>query len=303
MRDRARNGAWKTALERLGGALRLDLGGDHRDAVVLAGSGRSGTTWLADMICHSGGYRLIFEPFERRQYLRPGDDREEFLDPAQDILSGKVRSLWSDRFRGGLVFRRRLVKDIRANLMLGWIKAAFPETPVILLLRHPCAVAASRMRLGWRDNLEETMRQKDLVEDFLAPFEAEIRAAKTPFERHVFLWCIDNYVPLMQLAPDDAHLVFYEDLREDPADELRRISAFLARDLDGRALRGLDRPSSLSFDGEVAPPDAWRETLDREQIERATEILALFGLDVIYGESPRPDSEAARALMEHTRAR
>jgi hypothetical protein len=43
--------------------------------------------------------------------------------------------------------------------------------PIILLLRHPCAVVASRLALGWKDNLFETMEQEDLVEDFLLPME------------------------------------------------------------------------------------------------------------------------------------
>ncbi len=299
------------ALERIGGALCRDFGGDHRDAALLAGSGRSGTTWLADLISRGGGYRLVFEPFHPRraaireyfntkQYLRADDEREEFLAPARAIFSGKDRSLWTDRFRGNLLVRRRLVKDIRANLMLGWVKANFPEMPVILLLRHPCAVALSRLRLGWRDNLDETIGQRDFVGDFLSPFEAEMRAAKTPFERHVFLWCIDNYVPLMQLGPDDIHLVFYEHLRAHPEAELRRLLASLGRDLDERVLRAVNRPSSLSRNRTVPPPDDWLASLSREQAARAAEILGLFGLDGVYGESLMPDAEAAHALMQQT---
>ena len=71
------------------GALHADLGrGDHKSSVFLAGSGRSGTTWVSAVINHQGAYRLVFEPFHpgkvrmmrgfrRRQYLRPGDRREE----------------------------------------------------------------------------------------------------------------------------------------------------------------------------------------------------------------------------------
>lgn len=307
-----RDGSIFGALERIGGALCRDFGGDHRDAALLAGSGRSGTTWLADLISRGGGYRLVFEPFhpERRgirehfnskQYLRADDEREDLLAPARAIFSGKDRSLWTDRFRGRLLARRRrLVKDIRANLMLGWVKANFPEMPVILLLRHPCAVVLSRLRLGWRDNLDETMRQRDLLQDFLTPFEAEMGAARTPFERHVFLWCIDNYVPLMQLGPDDLHLVFHEHLRDHPEAELRRLLASLGQDLDARALRVVNRPSSLSRNGAVPPPGDWRGHLSREQIRRASEILNLFGLDAVYGEDPTPDAGAARALMQQT---
>src|SRR3712207_9472155 len=89
-------------LSRLFGTLHVDLG-DHRNSVFLAGSGRSGTTWVAEIINHRNGYRLVFEPFHpgrvgicgsfrRKQYLRPDDRREAYLGPARRILTGGVTS-------------------------------------------------------------------------------------------------------------------------------------------------------------------------------------------------------------------
>jgi hypothetical protein len=47
-------------LSRLLGGIYIDLGkGNHRDAVFLAGSGRSGTTWLSEVVNYKGGYRYI----------------------------------------------------------------------------------------------------------------------------------------------------------------------------------------------------------------------------------------------------
>jgi hypothetical protein len=217
--------------ELLSGTFFLDLGGDHRDTVLVAGSGRSGTTWLSTLINHDNEHRFIFEPFHpekvaacepfhRKQYLRPEDDRAIYLEAAEKILSGKLRSRWADRFNRKPVARRRLVKDIRTSLLLGWMRRHFSGMPIVFILRHPCAVADSRLRLGWRDSLEEVMSQKQLVEDHLAPFEAEILAAEDPFERSVFLWCIENYVPLRQPGAEKLHVVFYEHLVSDPEKEL-----------------------------------------------------------------------------------
>jgi hypothetical protein len=290
------------------GTLHVDLLGDHRDSVLLAGSGRSGTTWVAEVINHRNGYRLVFEPFHpgkvgicrtfrRKQYLRPSDRREEYLGPARRILTGGLRSPWTDRFNTKLVARRRLIKDIRANLLLGWMSENFPGMPIVLLLRHPCAVAASRLALGWRDNLPETMEQEELVEDFLLPMEAEIRDARDSFERHVFSWCIENYVPLRQFGPQEIHLAFYEDFLARPEDEVRRLFAFLGEDLDGRVYGALRRPSPLSRAGEEPSLDAWRRSVTGAQLERAVEILGLFGLDRVYCEGAMPDPSGAHALM------
>ena len=300
-----------TGVYRLLGALHVDLGrGDHRSSVFLAGSGRSGTTWVSAVINHRNDYRFVFEPFRpgrvrmmeafrRRQYLRPGDRREEYLGPARTALTGGIRSLWTDRFNDKLVARRRLIKDIRANLLLGWMRANFPGMPIILLLRHPCAVVTSRLALGWKDNLDETMAQEDLVEDFLLPMEAEIRAARDDFERHLFLWCIDNYVPLRQFARGEVHLVFYEDLLEDPEDGLRSLFGFLGEDLDGRVYGKLGRPSPLSRkDAPLPSLDGWRAHVGTRQLERTVEVLALFGQDRVYGEGPMPDPSGAYSLME-----
>ena len=301
-------------LSRLLGRFCVDLGRrDHRDAVFLAGSGRSGTTWLSEVINYEGRYRYVFEPFNparveafarfgSKQYLRPDDTREAFLEPARLALSGGLRDPWTDRFNTRLVARRRLIKDIRANLLLGWMRANFPGMPIVLLLRHPCAVVASRLALGWRDNLDETMAQEDLTKDHLLPMEAEIRAAGDDFERHLFLWCIDNYVPLRQFAPGEIHLAFYEDLLENPEDGLRDLSGFLGEALDDRAYRSLARPSPLSRRG--APPpsvDGWRAYVSARQLERAREILALFGLDRVYGAGPMPSPSGAYSLMKGNR--
>jgi hypothetical protein len=304
------NGA---TLSRLLGGLCVDLGkGNHRDSVFLAGSGRSGTTWLSEVIAHGGGYRYVFEPFnparvrafghfQSKQYLRPDDAREEFLHPARLALTGALKDPWTDRFNGVFLARRRLIKDIRANLLLGWMRANFPGMPIVLLLRHPCAVVTSRLALGWKDNLHETMEQDELVEDFLMPMEAEIQAARDDFERHLFLWCIDNYVPLRQFERGEIHLAFYENLLMNAEDELRSLFGFLGEDLDDRAYDKLGRPSPMSRkDAPVPSLDGWRPHVSAPRLERAGEILALFGLERVYGEGPMPEPSGAHELMEGT---
>jgi hypothetical protein len=288
---------------RLLGGLHVDLGRDHRNAVFLAGSGRSGTTWVSEMINYRNGYRFVFEPFHpgkvrvcknfrRKQYLRPDDRREEYLGPARKVLTGRLRSPWTDRFNKRFVARRRLIKDIRANLLLGWMRANFPGMPMILLLRHPCAVAASWIALGWKDNLSETMEQRELVEDFLLPVEAEIRAARDAFERHVFSWCIENYVPLRQFGPGEIQLSFYENFLAHPEGEIPRLFTFLGEDFDARVYRKARRPKD-----EKTSVETWRRSVTGSQLERTVEILALFGLDRVYNEGAMPDPSGARALM------
>ena len=297
--------------------LYVDLNHDYRNSIFLAGSGRSGTTWVSDIINYKNEYRYVFEPFHpekveicrhfsHKQYLRPEDRREEFLDPAQTILSGALRSRWADRFHSRFVSQRRLIKDIRANLMLGWIRANFPEMLMIFLLRHPCAVANSKIKLGWKPDINDLLSQKELVEDFLEPFEDEMRSAKTDFERHVFSWCVENYVPLAQLKRGEVYLAFYENLSENPKDEVGRLFAFMGKDFDESIFERMKKPSLLSREGSAVVSgerlaDNWRKHVTTAQLERTIEILRLFGLDAVYSEKTMPDTGGAFTLMGTSR--
>ena len=298
---------------RLLSGLYVDLNRDYRNSIFLAGSGRSGTTWVSDIINYNNEYRYVFEPFhpekvkicevfEHKQYLRPEDQREEFLRPARTILSGRLKSRWADRFHSRFLSGRRLIKDIRANLMLGWIHANFPEMPIVFLLRHPCAVANSKIKLGWKPDINELLSQRELVEDFLKPFEDEMRSAKTDFERHVLSWCVENYVPLAQLKRGEVHLAFYENLSENPRGEVGRLFAFLGKDFDEGVFERMKKPSLLSREGSAVLSggrlaDSWQKHVTAAQLERAVEILGLFRLNAVYSEKTMPDASSAFALM------
>ncbi len=295
------------------GSHMLDLDHDHKNSIFLAGSGRSGTTWVSDIINYKDEYRYVFEPFrpdkveickdfKRKQYLRPEDRREEFLRPARMILSGDFSSSWTDHLGDRIRSSRCLIKDIRANLILGWIHANFPQMPVIFLLRHPCAVAYSKTQLSWKSRLTDFLSQSDLVDDFLEPFAEVMRSASSDFERHIFTWCVENYVPLMQFGHREIHLTFYENMCMDPNEEVWRLFNFLGGNFDSSVLEKMDkpsllsRPSSANLSSEKLVAE-WRQHVTDAQLERAIEILGLFGLDRIYSEDVLPNTRGALAFM------
>lgn len=283
--------------------LHLDLG-DHRRAVFLAGSGRSGTTWAEDVINYRGDYRVMFEPFHPgkvslvadwnpRQYIRPQDRSPRFLTPARRILDGAIDNRWIDRFGRPLVSRRRLIKEIRAHLFLKWIKTRFPAVRIVLLLRHPCAVAQSRLEFGWISRLESLLIQPDLMQDHLAPFASAIAAARDPFERHILMWCIENYVPLRQFRPGEIHVVYYEDLCTKPEPTVRALLQFLGRSYAPSVLDRIGRASALAGEASAVrtgadPVTRWRRHVDPSRVQRAMDILDRFDLRRIYAEAPMP---------------
>jgi len=269
---------------RLRAAAYLDLRHDIRDTVLVVSTGRSGSTWVAEVLNHRNEYRLVFEPFRRErvraarafrigQYIDPGEQDHPLGPPTDRILAGRVRSWWTDDQNRKRVARRRIVKEIRITNLLPWIRARHPELPIVYAVRDPVSVARSWLELGWGDNLAELLAQEELLAQF-ARIDDEIRAVAREgdeVERLVLRWCLENAVPLGAELPN-VHRLAYERLRSAPEEELERLFAYLGTDTTG-AREAVTKPSATADF-----PRVRRVEISERQRERAVEILALFGL-------------------------
>ncbi|HLJ84235.1 MAG TPA: sulfotransferase [Candidatus Eremiobacteraceae bacterium] len=297
-------------LSRLRGQMFVDTSRQHRDSVLISSIQRSGTTWFSDVINYDNAYRSMYEPFHNRyvpevkhfkiwQYLRPEDDRPEFLEPATAIFEGRARNGWISAYNTRMIARRRLIKDVRSLMMIGWIRQHFPDMPVIVLLRHPCAVLSSLLRLQWHRNAAEIiLSQPQLMADHLEPFRAEIESASGDAENHLVGWCANYYVALRQLAGRRVFVAFYERFLAQPRNEIARLFAFLGRPFDDRVFEQMKVPSvqarvtrsgdasAVLTGGDVL--EGWRKYVTAEQTDRALALLRRFGLDAIYGAETMP---------------
>ena len=301
----------KTLSKKLQKRYPIDFGVDYQNSVFLAGCSRSGTTWLSNLINYKNEYRYIFEPFrpslvsvcshfKDRQYIRPSNKDDQFLRPAKAVLSGKVRSQWSDKLNNRLISNKRLIKDVCSNLLLRWLHESFPGLTIILPLRHPCAVATSRIKLNWDNSLDKFLCQEDLMDDFLRPFRKQMQTVQDAasvsgdlFEVHIFSWCIENYVPLKQFSRDEILIIFYEEICTNPASELDKLFSFIGQEYDQTVFEKLKKPSSVTRnDSSVVTGgsliDSWRKNLTEDQLKKAIEILSLFGLEKLYSDSAQP---------------
>jgi hypothetical protein len=195
-----------------------------------------------------------------------------------------------------------LIKDIRAHLCLRWLYELLPGMPIVLLFRHPCAVAASRLRYGWSHDLKPLLAQPQLVDDFLSSVSRELKRIDDPFGMHVAQWCIENFVPLRQFAAGEIHVAFYEDFRSAPRREIERLFAFIGRPLTPDAFERLARPSSMAWESAAgialggARSDGWKASVSEDDAKRAIEILHLFGLDRLYSIDAEPRIRAQEIL-------
>jgi hypothetical protein len=289
------------------------------ESIWLFGDGRSGTSWLSNVINYDQRLSYFFEPFhfgdpELSQRVRDLHRLKyvpvDLQDPA---LEAVVEELLEGRFGTSRTPRpspRRgvLVKDIYANLFLAWMHARWPSTKKVLLIRHPFAVACSKRQLegraGWRfvRRPAAILAQSDLRRDFLAPFESLFGEVAEGFEEHVLAWAVNHYVPLRQLGPDDVHVVFYEELLEDPEPTLEALFRYLYSDEWERhrwpaPKAAVEAPSRSSRSSRVFSLDAWESMISPSERSAGREILRCFGLDGIYLGDERPRRSVVEALL------
>lgn len=290
----------------------LELAPDS--TTFISGMARSGTTWLAETLNYDNSQRDVLEPFlpakvgaarvfKTNQYLNPENRDPVLIRHARKILSGNFRSRWSDWGNRRFISTRRIVKDVRTNLMLKWLLGLRPGMRTLFLIRHPLSIYASWKKLGWgrgteakRGDFEEVISQADLLADY--PLVANGLARINPadyFEKSIFLWGILHYVPFRQLNPQDCLFVYYENLVLKPEEELGRIFSHLNRPFDFSALSHKIRvPSKTNYHDRnfsIAPEtliQGWKKEFSGEEISRSHEILDIFGLRRLYDENGFP---------------
>lgn len=278
--------------------------------VFVAGMARSGTTWIADLINHDGRHRVLFEPFfskrvreagafEYLQYLPPMTENPVLARVAKTILGGSIRNPWVDRQGRRVVYFRRLVKDVRCNLMLKWLSGIAPRMRVVLVVRNPFSVVNSWLKLGWGNVPGSAETDIDAILAQLAlrtayPVINEVRAKidfNDLFQRLILEWCILHYVPLQEFRPGELYVLYYERLLLNFVDEIERLFGFL--DASPANLMDLYRYQSRKASGtnwlkrdfqghERMLLSEWKATFSAEQVKKARQILTAFSLDGIY---------------------
>jgi len=289
---------------------------DLTKAIILGGTARSGTTWLAQILGKMMHYRLIFEPyfpenvpeytFKFRQYMRPDEVNAAFRSFTERVLTGRIRNGWTDSHNRSLIADGRIVKEVRASLFLKWIRNNFENVTILYMLRHPCAVVSSWNRAGFQPSfdIECILGQNALVKDHLDRYLPILKKANTDIARSAVVWCIDQVVTLNTMEYRDYLVTTYEDLWLKPSDELKRIMGYIDAknvelNIDARSIISdtLRRDSAILTNRN--PLEAWRSDLTEYQIETVLEIVREFSLDVIYDNNPLPHNDELTRVLKH----
>jgi len=323
--------AHSTRAARLLNAVGLPRGALNQ-TIVVAGSPRSGTTWLAELLAALRGYTLVNEPLhlrwraveeagfeEWRTYIGKEETRSAARAYLRRALAGRAactRQFNSEhtlgKLREFLWGRRHVVKFVRANRMLHWIHDQFPIREMVLILRHPCAVVASQLDYkheGWRRTTPPTEDELQtdsggwIPDDVLYQFKSALARVETTAGRLAAVWGLDTYFPLCEHESFLGIVTTYERLLSREREEVSRIFEALDESVPPSALQAYDRASNsaapdLATRDERRQLSKWKRKLEADQVDEILSIVKGFGLD-FYSEALEPDYKRLSACIEN----
>ena len=287
------------------------------NTVVMSGSPRGGTTWLASVLAMLPRSSLLWEPLdlrcsselremglEWRTYLPPEAPHAALQSYFERVMTGRLHTerIHSQSPIGEILQTETyIVKFVRGQMMLPWLDRHFGfAKPAILLIRHPCAVVSSQLRWGeWRGM--ETPRFTTVLEAY--PQFEEILSEVRSFEQKLAaLWAMEFAIALDPQRPCPFLVVTYEQMVQDGEGQLERIFGALGRPVPDRAVAQLRRPSvTTAADSHVvqkkSPLTGWTERLSRRQGDEILGVVRRFGID-FYGEALEPDYRRLNQRLE-----
>ncbi|CAN5543306.1 hypothetical protein BH10BAC2_BH10BAC2_37650 [soil metagenome] len=281
--------------------LYINTNSDLNNTVLLASMGRGGSTLVSEILNYDNRFRIVFEPMKLDQviefkdfayptYLAPSYKDENTYAVFKKAFEGKIRTNWTDSQNKKFICKYRLVKEIRANFMLGWINNNFPEVPLIILLRNPYALAESWSRANWpvlefkKQILEQ---QKKLQEVLPAGVLSAFNACENVRDLTIHIWCMSYYLPLKQLGIKNYCLLYYENFIKEPESEIRKLFSFLKLEFKGNATALIGKESSMTRqDSPLKKGEnilvSWKKKYTDEDIVRGNSIIQQYGLFDLY---------------------
>lgn len=225
--------------------------------MIVLGFGRSGTTWLADVISKLVGGLVLFEPLhpsvtdrsKKMSYRRvlTDDDSTWLASYIRSVLSKRHKRLWLMRNHVPVaidkidqnfyhyLWRECSIagfKDIRLNFTIPWL-AKHDFGTLLFVVRDPRAVVASILsrpnfwEFGWPgtyDLIIGNMLSELALTAHPAMKYAELaRSAEQDFERITILWALTHAIALEDCAQYDIPVVRYEELYAQPFHTVRKI--------------------------------------------------------------------------------
>lgn len=277
--------------------------GKYHPKIWLLGDGRSGTTWLSETLSSSGTLHYYFEPIHI-DYSPSLKGRELMFDVPKDGDDPALLKLMQGVFNNELEYDRIsmydrakfpkgiLVKDIYGHMVVNFVLKHMPDIKPVLLLRHPAAVALSKIRYKdwtWKTEPLEFFERESL-KDYLSPYREEVEKAPTIFHKHFLVWCIIHRHLFDHVARSKIKVVYFENLIES-WEKIYKLGLELSVPLAKEKVQYRFNQSSASVQIErdkLPDPKSWLRKTSNKDKEDMLRYLQLFGLENVYDKEGTP---------------
>ena len=173
----------------------------------------------------------------------------------------------------------RIVKIIRGNMMLSWLRSRF-DARVVFLVRHPAAVVLSQLKSqrSWNPEtrIDRYRSNIPLVDALNAPTRKLLFETLDIVEAITLSWCIENTIALRQAAESGIHVVHYETLVSEGMPEWQKIVSALELPVLPE-VELVAQPSQQAWNAQdpavVKRHARWRGQIDDETRRRIQNIL------------------------------
>ena len=197
---------------------------------------------------------------------------------------------------------RRIVKFVRANMMLSWLQEKL-HARVVFIIRHPAPTIMSQMRSprSWHphfriDIYRKDRRLLDALDDSTRKF---LFQRLEDVEAYTLSWCIENTMALRQAAEGDMTVIYYENLVVRGAVEWQRIMSALALDKEPDH-ELIAQPSQQTHGEKVSEPTllrdlaSWKDRIEPSTADRIQDVLNVTGMTAynVQAALPMVDLEA-----------
>jgi len=251
--------------------------------------------WHEPLVGHLFGHLYQERAGRRRddEHFILGGPKELWLDPVRGFVLDSATSRFPAVAEGE---RYLVIKEPHGSQGAPLLMEALPESRMILLVRDPRDVVASRMDLASEGSVSrQAMRKRGQEKKNLAADERPDDFVKSQARRYL------RHIEFVKLAYD-AHegpkaLLRYEDLKADTLGEMRRLYSSLLIPVEERELARVVRkhhweniPERKKGAGKFrrkATPGGWTKDLTPQQIATVEEITAPL-LDKFYPELRAP---------------
>ena len=289
-------------------------GFDSSKALIICGSTRSGSTWLAELVSSIDGHSQIFEPMHTgyvKEAKHAGIERNMFVKESEEwpqgrrfftkVLTGKVINPWIASqipWNKLLKTERLVVKFVRANLVLGWLSKHLDILPPAMVIRHPCAIIMSQLNKGWSPSKEVLLSNKYF--DSHPKIKQACHKFDKPEERAALAWCLRYHGPLTLNKPYPFVLVCYERLVRNGEEEIKKLFDAWNLPVTQSVLDKLSKPSdTVTENSQVVsgkdPLAGWKKHLTTTEVENILAVLSVFDMN-FYSDALEPNYEMLNAF-------